>query len=650
MKKTNFLMLWALVFLLFGCREELDYVNNENPNQNSYQLTKDNVKTQILHKQDYETRTFLKPSVNRVENFLNTSYSGNSSDSKSTETVNDYEIYTDTFEEVSYRNAKYSSFYIISDRKDGYEEKLVLKSINNQVTEKYILKYKRLPDYSIDPATYETLKLEEKSGNDGSSLMINMEIFKMGCTTYAVTTYDCGEGGHHNGMQCPTSGEWVPHNTVTATFDPNCTSNSDAGAGPGVPGGSPSTGGGSNGNVPGGETPPVITLPTTAPLYIIQRPRGIICNPLDLNTQEITQINSNDNIKLRIYQYLAVNGYNPSICNDLPINLELQVFVKALLKYTNENPNITINDLSLSFLDSVYKFLQDEYYDMNDPLEIFHRIKALDDALAQNPNLLLDIPCGELDDWQAIALHQVPQSVKSKLSNIKNQTSWWSNWEITDLDDAASARINMDLFPVKISSLPNKPNTNQKYTPDEFFEFFRKNINLFAEKFTPIKDDYYGIDDTALWFSDNPLGALIHIEIPIDNGTVVCSGVSSNTWIFSTIKAPMSMGYDGIHPVAGNRVFSYHMVGNEMYIYTRGVDRVSQVATNSPNLANYLIETSAFLGADQLWKGMQEKLSDYVNTRGGDAAKIPAKTYRPNYSKVKNYLKNKAPLSSLGCS
>ena len=40
--------------------------------------------------------------------------------------------------------------------------------------------------------------------------------------------------------------------------------------------------------------------------------------------------------------------------------------------------------------------------------------------------------------------------------------------------------------------MPNKPNSHRNNTPAEFFDF-RKNINLFAEKFTPIEDNYYNI-------------------------------------------------------------------------------------------------------------------------------------------------------------
>lgn len=296
----------------------------------------------------------------------------------------------------------------------------------------------------------------------------------------------------------------------------------------------------------------------------------------------------------------------------------------------------------------VKQFLQDNP-DTQDKEQIFARIKAFKILIDQNPNALLNIPCDELPQWQSIATHQVPQSVKTKMQNIKNQTNYYTNWEITDLDDGLGARLNMDLFPVKITTMPDKPN-GQKYTHSEFFEFFRKNINLFAEKFTPIVDNYYGIDDTALWNSTNPLGALIHIKIPLDDGTVVCSGVSTNTWIFSTVKAPLDWYHDGVHPVAGNRAFSFYTnPDGSITIYTRGVDRVSHNYSDTTSILNHLIETGAFLGADILWSGMQEKLKLYIDTHGGSANIVQSKKYRPDYNKIKNFIKGNAPLSSLGC-
>jgi hypothetical protein len=648
MKKINFLMLFALVFLLFGCREELDVISHpSNSSKNIYNLNKDNVKTQILKKTDYENKKFLKPHISRVSSFLKTQYNTNPSLSKSTELVNGYEIYTNTFEEVSYLDAKYYSFYIIGENQE-YEEKLVLKSINNQVIEKYILKYKLLPNFSIDPASYQVFKVTETTGSaNGESLIMFIDTFSMGCSSYTVTTYNCGhQGNHSNGQYCSVLQMDIPYDTVVVNFDASCTS---SGSSSGSPTGNNPTGGGS---VPDNNpTPPVITIPTTAPLYIVRYPHGKECNPLGLDADEVEQINNNYNLRLRIYQYFATKSTYPFTCDNF-ISEENETFVKAILKYFNDHPTEDFSSIS-SMLDSVLQFFNEEYADIDNPLEIFHRIKALDNALVQNPNLLLDINCaqlGQLDDWSDIANHPVPQSVKNKIQNIKNQTNFYDNWLITDLDDGVGARLNMDFFPIKITSMPEK-SPGIKYTHAEFFDYFRKNINLFAEKFTPIKDIYYGIDDTALWFSNNPLGALIHIEIPLDDGTVVCSGFSSNAWIFSTVKAPLDWYHDGIHPVAGNRAFSYYTNPNDgsITIYTRGVDRVSHNYSNTATVINHLIESAAFKGADQLWEAMQTKLSNFVISHGGQATKVAPIKYRPKYTKIKDYIKGEIPISSLNC-
>ena len=359
------------------------------------------------------------------------------------------------------------------------------------------------------------------------------------------------------------------------------------------------------------------------------------------------------NPNVDIYSY---NSYVRSVfksLTDFGIVLEeeqLDLLQENNLLTTNVKSKLVLNSLEKSrYIKTILDFILENKIDFIESEKIFERIDALDYELLQNPNKLLNIPCTQLPNWQDIATHQIPQSVKTKLQNIPNQNSYWSSWNITDLDDGAGARINMDLFPIKISTMPNKPNSTQKYTPAEFFDFFRKNINLFAEKFTPIEDNYYNIHDTALWNSSNPLGSLIHINIPIDDGTVICSGFSTNTWIFSTIKAPLGWSYDGIHPVSGNRAFSYYMEGSTMYIYTRGVDRTSYINNDKTPVINAIMESVAFKGADELWTGMQNKLSAYVNNRGGSSNPVTPVKYRPNYEKIKNYLKGQIPLSSVGC-
>jgi len=325
---------------------------------------------------------------------------------------------------------------------------------------------------------------------------------------------------------------------------------------------------------------------------------------------------------------------------------EAETLIKALLTYVKDNPNINSNELNLEHLNSVHRFLENED-DILDPLKIFHRIKALDNALTQNPNLLLDIPCGELPKWQELANHPIPQSVKNKIFQVNGLTSWFKEAVIQNLDYSNSYTINMDVYPVKISSMPEK-SPGVKYTYAEFFDYFRKNINDFTDinhgKFYPVVAPEYNIDDTQLWNSNTPLGSLITIKIPADNGTVVCSGWGSQAWIFTTVKSP----WDGEHPVSGNRLFGYFIdVSGDMVIYTRGVDRFTTKFSN--NAIQYTAESFGYSEAKKMWQNMQQKVSTFVNSKNGNSSIIEGTDYTPNFIFVKDYLKGKKPITALGC-
>lgn len=358
MKKNISLMLLAFVFLLFGCQQELDLITQDNQT-NVYTLNKENIRTQILKKSDYESKNFLKSDIERASNFLRTQQGENIAFSKSIQKIDGYEIYTDTFEEVSYLTAKYYSFYIIGQDNTEYEEKLVLKSIDDQVTEKYILRYKRKLDFSIDPKSYQTIKLSNSSNANGRTMFI--DTFSMGCSTYTVTSYECGYTGHHtNGQYCNVLNATMPYNIVSVSFDPNCM----AGEG----GGSSSSGGGGGGGVPGTYIPPVITIPTSAPIYTTHGPKGKTCNPLGLNPTEIGQINDDQSLRLKIYQYIAISGSTgyPLPCDNEYFVEEYKGFIKSIIKYVSES-GTSAHDLSFDYLNTLYIYFQNEYYNMAEP-------------------------------------------------------------------------------------------------------------------------------------------------------------------------------------------------------------------------------------------------------------------------------------------
>lgn len=107
------------------------------------------------------------------------------------------------------------------------------------------------------------------------------------------------------------------------------------------------------------------------------------------------------------------------------------------------------------------------------------------------------------------------------------------------IDDAYSSVVNLDYFPVAVSELPIIDGT--RATPEQFLEHIRKGINDFIDpfysEFTPYH--WYGVDDTQLWNSNNPLGAVVAVDIAgLEDASVIVSHSSSDKWIFTTIYDP----------------------------------------------------------------------------------------------------------------
>ena len=331
----------ALAFFLFGCREEPDYVNSENSLQNSDSFTKDNVVTKKLFKQDYLSNSFLKQNVEAVNNFLKQKGSSSSAALSKNSTIEGVEVYTDVFEEVDYLNAKYYSFHIAGSSSKEFEQKLVLKYVNNEIKDRYILKYKRLPDLKIDPNSYQLEKLIGSSDGNGNSLLMYIDSFTLGCTTYTVTTFNCGhQGNHSNGEYCSVEKTYIPHDIISAQYNPNC--NSEGG---GSPSGSTTVDSGSQGsqNTNGDSSPAFLSIYSSAPYYEIEfvPHTNKLLNYLNLTPTEITQINANDNLRLQIYLYLQNLGlypFTPYLGDEYANASELTKFA---LQFFAQNPTTT---------------------------------------------------------------------------------------------------------------------------------------------------------------------------------------------------------------------------------------------------------------------------------------------------------------------
>jgi len=221
----------------------------------------------------------------------------------------------------------------------------------------------------------------------------------------------------------------------------------------------------------------------------------------------------------------------------------------------------------------------------------------------------------------------------------------------------------LDYFSTTITQMPIDPNTGEEWDPAELFEHIRTNINEFVDtqnsEFSPI------LADETKWFSENPVSAVVSIDIDIlkltdyfgDDGSVICSQYESCCWIFSTVQAPaFPATEDGYHPVSGNRKFGYEVLPNgNMEIYTKGADRYFYPPSGSGGVAEivgYLFEKAAFFGADDLWQSFQKGINDFANNplNGGQAnINVPVKNRPKVQDGLKILLNQNYPLNFIPC-
>lgn len=191
----------------------------------------------------------------------------------------------------------------------------------------------------------------------------------------------------------------------------------------------------------------------------------------------------------------------------------------------------------------------------------------------------------------------------------------------------ASGDLNVDMYGVTIEKMPTINNTVM--TQESLIKYYRLNINKFSDsssilesgstsEFTPLDTAI----DTPKWESDNPLGAVIKIDLfGPDNAAVVVSDYTKFYWRFSTIKTPSSKV--GNHPVSGTREFGIRSKDGKYMVYTRGADR----ATGFPE--SFTGEMPFYL-ADKLWRRMQEELKKFVDENNGKA--VIEQPYSKRYS------------------
>ena len=286
-------------------------------------------------------------------------------------------------------------------------------------------------------------------------------------------------------------------------------------------------------------------------------------------------------------------------------------------------------------------------------------MEELSEKLEEDPFLLLDIDCDQIENWQELAQHDASPAIIAKIEDLaENHDGPRGDWEIQYLRDAGGTVVNLDYFSVKVDQLPIDPRNGQRFTADGFQDYFRRNINDFAKgsDFGP----YCQIisicsQETALWNSDDPTGAIMNINIRAfteddvgdflgNDGVVVLSDYQNSHWKFMTLEAP----YEYSHPVSGTRQFGYEQNADGSYnFFVRGVDRFT--SNTQENVAFVIGIGNPFKFADELWEGFQDKLTDFINDNGGFSVKNSPSKNRPDWDQIREVLEGKQSINELGC-
>ena len=227
----------------------------------------------------------------------------------------------------------------------------------------------------------------------------------------------------------------------------------------------------------------------------------------------------------------------------------------------------------------------------------------------QPPAVTVNLP--DLSAWAELVSLRAPTTVQQRVRD-KNPGN---RWYVHRLENALGP-ISLDYYPVRVTRLPTQiPDIVSSPSATDLLRHIRYHINDFIDT-TNCEFSPYDSAEGTKWLSADPLGAVIHIDMKTlggwfnpDDGSVVCSAITPQYWVFSTVWTTGDFG----HPVSGNRMFGFVTNADGSYtFFTRGADRTTSAA-------DYNGSKIVFGSAHTLWQSLQQKIAAFVNANGGAA-------------------------------
>jgi type VI secretion system Hcp family effector len=239
-------------------------------------------------------------------------------------------------------------------------------------------------------------------------------------------------------------------------------------------------------------------------------------------------------------------------------------------------------------------------------VELKHEIFDLSPKTPEFENYSLVQRLDMVRIWKDLLLYKVPDKIVDRL-RVRNMHVQYAH------NESWSNDLNIDFYSLRINRYPSLGGVVMD--AQSLIKYIRVHINQLVDTsycdFNP-----YSPGDTVLWNSDNPLGAVMKLDIKgPDNASVVVSWAGRKGWQFSTIYAPDT----GKHPVSGHREFyiiSAPSGGGDPFFAIKGLDMMS---TGVAGLGLPIFGEWGFGQADALWKSMRSKIIKFINSNGGSA-------------------------------
>lgn len=301
------------------------------------------------------------------------------------------------------------------------------------------------------------------------------------------------------------------------------------------------------------------------------------------------------------------------------------------------------------------------------------RLKEFYDQIIKADGELLEVDNDIREIYVKLLNFQVPKKALDRLAAIEGSIQY-----IRGNDKKQSKIVNMDYFSVRIDKMPifggqpSEVGMLFKKIRDNFLTL-SKGSKVFESKCLPyptIKGSWefkpypknpkeelkrwnnelggsiFLIDASSAFvkFGHVPAPVIINVATlvkdPADDGAVLESEISQNSWIFTTVFTPKS----DTQPFSGHRQFGIHKDEEGDYrFFTRAIDRVWPSEFISMTNGRECSVENYFIVADATWSNLIKNVSEFIRKNGGKTTIMESKPLRIDFNNFfKKFRSNKS--------